>query len=795
MVATVAAWWFGRPLPEIERTRRHFVELRRQVAAAERAKTTRSSDRARVLRLRAQARAVPDAQKAPLEAEAAALETTLAWGDAGVVRTAVRSGPLVPVLRSERVDGFPDPNPERGGACLGCHVSVASSGYEQYPAPFRTHPAFANYVGAASPHPPSRVACTACHLGNDHATTFAEAGHARAADDRREPPQTSRTWVSSSVDGAMLPRARTEAGCVACHLGERYQPGASALNDAVLTLERGGCYACHRVPGLEQAPRRGPDLRRIDEKLTREWVTLWLADPRAIKPSTWMPAFWPGRMVLNTPQRATIDAIVAYLFSSSGARGTPVASAGRATGGDVAHGKTIVESVGCLGCHVVGATPRDEASLRRTFGQPLQALAGKTTRSWLVNWVREPARYSPHTRMPNLRLSDSDAADVASYLGSIGEAPDLAAAGTPSEDDEAYRAVLDTYKRSASAADMALSGMPLRIAAGRAAIDALGCFNCHEIRGFDTRTTTVPIRPRQDWDEAAILTLFPDSTARSTAAMSGAVVGGPATDRVSDGTSATPVASPAASVPGLAIHPGPGFRFGPNEVQRLALALTAVAGRPRDAHALTTPWHLSKVSGRALVQDRNCVGCHPIEGTGGDMVRLVAEPTLGPPLLTPEGSRVQPAWLRGFLRQPSTIRPWLSLRMPTFGLADDELERVGEYFRSIAPENPKPTPLPDGVSAAEGRELFELLKCQQCHVLGSIPKDQPTSNLAPDLRMAHERLQPDWILAWLRNPGAILPGTRMPTFWPDYPKSYYAPLDKDGAKQVRAIRDHVLALR
>ena len=49
--------------------------------------------------------------------------------------------------------------------------------------------------------------------------------------------------------------------------------------------------------------------------------------------------------------------------------------------------------------------------------------------------------------------------------------------------------------------------------------------------------------------------------------------------------------------------------------------------------------------------------------------------------------------------------------------------------------------------------------------------------------------------AWLRNPGAILPGTRMPTFWPDYPKSFYAPLGRDGSAQARAIREHVDAGR
>jgi cytochrome c2 len=135
------------------------------------------------------------------------------------------------------------------------------------------------------------------------------------------------------------------------------------------------------------------------------------------------------------------------------------------------------------------------------------------------------------------------------------------------------------------------------------------------------------------------------------------------------------------------------------------------------------------------------------------------------------------------------------MRMPTFALTDDEIARLTGYFRAIAPPNPRPSDAPAGATAAAGKELFELLKCQQCHVLGSIPRDQPTSNLAPDLRIAHDRLQPEWIDAWLRDPSAILPGTRMPSFWPDYPQSFYAPLDRNGAAQIRAIREHLLTLR
>jgi mono/diheme cytochrome c family protein len=326
-------------------------------------------------------------------------------------------------------------------------------------------------------------------------------------------------------------------------------------------------------------------------------------------------------------------------------------------------------------------------------------------------------------------------------------------------------------RRAASQATIgegaALTGEPLRVLAGREVINAIGCFNCHAIRGFDARLQKASIPSRRVWS---------DEDAGAIHARPGGATEATATER-----------APHAE----AID----FGFGPAERGRLALALTAVAGPVANGHAIEMPWHLREVTGRALVQERNCVGCHTIEGAGGEMVRLVSEPSLGPPLLTPEGARVQRDWLRRFLREPRTIRPWLAVRMPTFAWTDKDLDRVSEYFGEIAPPNPRPASARAAGTPQAGPVLFDLLKCQQCHVLGSIPTDQPTSNLAPDLRIAHDRLQPDWIVAWLRNPSAILPGTRMPTFWPDYPKSFYAPLGGDAEAQIRALRDHVMELR
>ena len=79
-------------------------------------------------------------------AEAAAVEARLGWGDRATVRQALLASPLVAVMRPRGSSG---PERREGDGCLGCHVSIAKPGFEQYPAPFRTHSKLASYVGAA----------------------------------------------------------------------------------------------------------------------------------------------------------------------------------------------------------------------------------------------------------------------------------------------------------------------------------------------------------------------------------------------------------------------------------------------------------------------------------------------------------------------------------------------------------------------------------------------------------------------------------------------------------------------
>jgi mono/diheme cytochrome c family protein len=683
--------------------------------------------------------------------------------------------------------------------CQTCHLAIDKKGYEKYPQPFTTHPDLATYLGGSSTHPIDKVGCTVCHEGMGQSVNFRDAAHMPSNEKQKEEWEKKYHWEEPHLwDYPMLPVKMTEASCAKCHKQQVFVPKAERLNVAYATYERAGCYACHKTKGFDTNMRKpGPILTKIDSKLSQDWVKNWIRNPRAVKPTTWMPRFWynsnnsgPEDVPRN---EAEISGIVAYLFANTEKHEFAVKNPAH---GDAKNGEKIVKDIGCQGCHVVGEGSREQAGPRRTFGQPLENLGNKTSYEWIYNWVRDPKHYNAATYMPNLRLTDSQVADVATYLSDL-KGPGGDAAKVQPDQKVLDDVLLDYLKAVMPVADAQaqlgkLSADQKQVELGKRAINRYGCFSCHEIKGFETAQPIgtdlseegTKLVARLDF---AFITDIPHSS--------------------KIGWFRTKLHDPRIFDKGRVLPPldklrMPNFDLSDEENNRLLTAIMSLQReiQPQAALPARSARNDYVAEGRTLVSRRNCVGCHIIEGGGGDYLKLVAEPSLGPPMLTPEGARVQHDWLYSFIRGPITIRPWLDVRMPTFGLDDRNINSVINYFGSVS-NTIGPFQTHDTLTNATltdggaGKQLFELLKCQQCHVLGAIPKDQPTSNLAPDLRMAHERLQPDWMLQWMKKPLDILPGTRMPAYWPDYPKSFYPHLGGDAEKQIQAIRDYMLTFR
>ena len=237
-------------------------------------------------------------------------------------------------------------------------------------------------------------------------------------------------------------------------------------------------------------------------------------------------------------------------------------------------------------------------------------------------------------------------------------------------------------------------------------------------------------------------------------------------------------------------------QFNLTAAQRTAVT-TFVLGLVKDEMSPTVrknydPHEQARNEGMRIVADQNCIACHQLQEFGGDFAKFVEDPSLAPPLLTPTGAKVQPQWLIDFVHAPQTIRPWLQVRMPTFGFERDKVSALVAMFQGISRVDERYPFLPasetSAASVQRGSKLFghkgtsdyaASLKCNSCHPSGNVLPETPPTQWGPDLSMAPARLRPEWVPQWLRNPQAIQPGTRMPNFFYDEGKPFYDGVDQD----------------
>ncbi len=100
-------------------------------------------------------------------------------------------------------------------------------------------------------------------------------------------------------------------------------------------------------------------------------------------------------------------------------------------------------------------------------------------------------------------------------------------------------------------------------------------------------------------------------------------------------------------------------------------------------------------TGRHLVNELNCVGCHNIENSPSTIHQhyfkldpasgqVVFDVTNAPPTLYGEGAKIQFPWLYGFLNNVEMLRPWLKVRMPSFYLDAEQTTTLIDYFAAAS---------------------------------------------------------------------------------------------------------------
>lgn len=140
-----------------------------------------------------------------------------------------------------------------------------------------------------------------------------------------------------------------------------------------------------------------------------------------------------------------------------------------------------------------------------------------------------------------------------------------------------------------------------------------------------------------------------------------------------------------------------------------------------------------------------------------------------PPPLVGEGRKVQSEWLYEFLLDPHPIRPLTVLRMPQFNMSSHEATALANYFAAHDDADypyafgERSRPAHVEAAGAHFKSAIRVITdgrngCTQCHAAGDFSK----SAKAPNLEMVYQRLRPDYVRRWIARPAGTLPYTQMP---------------------------------
>ena len=608
---------------------------------------------------------------------------------------------------------------------------------------------------------------------------------------------------------------------------------------------------------LQQDQKKvGPNLKDVRLKLRQEWIPVWLKDPQAFRPGTKMPTFW--RFADDADGPDDLKAVAAYLWQNSFDGKAPAQQQG-----DKNHGKDLFESRGCLACHSIG---EEDAKMGGTFAANLTRVGEKANYDYIVRWIYNPRErwapycpkehrdltpedYSKHglpflfdtelhskcpndgaelqvqnmTVMPNLRLSEQDARDLATYLFSL---------SAPS-----------------SSEDVSFMDDPKLAEDGKAEIKQYGCAGCHEIKGFEEEQrigkelTTEGATPLERLDFALLtqdaeygrdpLQLHPKDKEKEWYNHRGFFEHKLAEPKIYDtGKSQYLEGKDKLRMPKPYLTEA--WRAG---LTTLLLGSLGAEGANVPASLFYNPQDARRQdiqNGWWVIKKYNCMGCHVLQpGQRVPVYSNSAEPTMTggavltslpfyqstkellPPMLTSEGARVDPDWLMKFLKDPSLmqsgekpavpaspspsaaatptaeakpsaaandqtggrlqpqpganrngVRPYLQVHMPTFNFSPNELRVLVRFFMAVSSQNEpyikEPLPPMSEAERSIARNMFVSgTPCLKCHITGEPVHDAKA--IAPNFLLASQRLKPDWVFRWLLDPAQISPGTAMPT--------------------------------
>ena len=513
------------------------------------------------------------------------------------------------------------------------------------------------------------------------------------------------------------------------HPADKDLDAATQRREGRLLFAQMNCAACHadaamlpaKGTGMPEHGQNAPLLAELGVKYKSDFLADWIFDPHAVRPHTLMPKVFAG---VGAEQKA---ADLAAMLTQGAAPKAETLDLKLAP-----QGGALFANLGCVACHQRPDAEGKDAQDRIPMGH----IGDKWRSAALVEYLKDPAKAYPATRMPHFRLEDEEATQLAAYLIANSR----------------------MIKRKPLTGD-ATRGATLLISAG--------CLNCHAGMPATTQPTLATVLKSADKG-----CLSPDDKARATAPDFALT----ATQRASlKAFLATDLASLKQDTPA---------EFAERQIKNL----NCVACHARDGNVST--W--TKVDGEAKkLRD----ALPPKEHVEGEAV-----PDAPIPALTWLGEKLRHDWMSKFIAGQIEYkpRPWLIGRMPGFAHVADNLA-LGLNHQHGLPQTEVAEPAGDAEKIANGEKLIGAdggFNCITCHAVGE--KEATAVFEAPAINFAQtaERLRKGYFHRWALAPTRIDPDTKMPKYAdPEGVTQLSDPYEGKGPTQFEAIRQYIRTVK
>ena len=636
-------------------------------------------------------------------------------------------------------------------------MSLKGKKPDEYARAFTSHPE----PELLKTHDPDKFGCTPCHQGNGRATTSIEKAHG-----------TYEHWL-----WPLFPKGNVEAGCQTCHAADML----TVVNDVGWTVSDGkdlfrqrGCVGCHRYEGYDKEPE---DLLSIAQQ-----VKLMEQEKKE-----------------NLKQSADLMKQADAAASNEEANHL----------NDQAVALRVSNSKLDLRIVQLDRTSKSLLQDEKKVGPNLKDVRLKLNRNWIPVWLKKPTDFRPSTKMPNFRLNDEQVRAISAFVWQSG-----------------LRDALPKHK-------------PGNASHGKELLETRGCLACHSIgegsklQGGTFAANLTRVGEKDNYDYLVRWVHNARERTRPYCMYEKKDIG--PEDYAKKGLpfvfdldhSRCPNDGHELQVQNMTVMPS--LRLSPQDAEDVASYLVTLKKQEPstypDGSFMDDPKLMEE--GKKWVRHFGCAGCHEISGLeeeGRIGTELTAEgskpierldfalltesaqrgghePITDPDDLArlPEGPAKAP-WYdhKGFfehkLAEPNIwdlgkIKPETEkLRMPNLHLTKDQVQALTTFLmgsqESGLPPNYQYRPLDYRRDIQEGWWVVRKYNCMGCHQFMPSQKtslmtlaryQDAQEQLPPKLLTEGARVDPEWLMRFLRNPSLSQTDTnrngvrfylqvRMPTF-------------------------------